>query len=86
MNCSKKNISIVGLLLGIVVFAINMTGLTNALLYYASGMRVVDMFMQGRGESAIGIALFFYLVASVLTMTLYCYVFCKVKAAWLRKK
>lgn len=86
MNCTLKNLIKAGFLLGIVVYAVNMLFFSNAFFYYASGIWVTDILIQGRGEPSIGPGLILGLFACILTATFYCYVFCKLKAAYTRRK
>jgi len=85
----------VGLLLGIVVyvscmmfplFGGDLTFFPNVFLYYSSGIWLGDIFIQGRGEAAIPLAIIIGLFACILTMIFYCYVFCKINAAFADKE
>ncbi len=80
LKCSGRSIVITGAVLGGLTFIVCTTLYTNELLYYASGIWLADMYAEWNSEPSIAIALSIGLAASVLSMVVYCFAFCKLKA------
>jgi len=77
MKCTSKKLLFFGLGLGVSLFIINSMFFSNAFIYYASGIWLGDLAMQGKGESGILVGLSVGLLACIVTSIIYCYLACR---------
>ena len=77
MRCTLKNICVFGSLLGLLLFALGMAVASSRIFYYASGVWLADIYVQGKGEAGIPAALLVGLVSSVVMGFIYVFLFCR---------
>lgn len=77
MKCTVRNIFSVGSILGLLLFSLGVAVASNRIFYYASGAWVADVYVQGKGETAIPAALIVGVFSSIAMGLIYVFLFCR---------
>ena len=77
MKCTVRNIFGFGSLLGLVLFVLGAAVVSNRIFYFASGAWIADLYVQGKGEASIPVALIVGIISSMAMGLIYIFMFCR---------
>ena len=77
MKCTVRNIFGFGSLLGLVLFVLGASVVSNRIFYFASGAWIADLYVQGKGEDSIPVALMVGVISSIAMGLIYIFMFCR---------
>ena len=84
MRCTFRSIFALGSFLGLLIFVLGAAVATNRIFYYASGAWIADMYVQGKGEAGLFVALLVGIVSFMVMGMIYIFLFCRLYS-WLKQ-